>query len=339
MNLLPRTEKNNINYKNPDNDPRGLWRSGPLAARNFYSLGTYSITCPSGRVINGPPDGSYWRFSKENLEALDKDNRVWWGKDGNNVPAPKIFLSRVSSGTKPPTLWLHGDVGHNQDAKRESLALFIKDVFATPKPERLIERIIRLSTNENDIVLDSFLGSATTAAVAHKLDRKYIGIEIGEHANTHCQPRLQKVVDGERGGISKALGWKGGGGFKFVKLGQTVFDEYGCLNPEIKFPILAAHVWYLETKQPFAKKKHSAFLGTKGATAYYLLYNGILGDRRPDGGNVLTSKVLNSLPKIEEQLSQCRKIVIYGESTRLGEARLKQSNISFKQIPYDVATL
>ena len=207
------------------------------------------------------------------------------------------------------------------------------------KPEKLLERIIKLSTEKGDLVLDSFLGSGTTAAVAHKMNRRYIGIEIGEHAQTHCHPRLEAVVKGEESGISKDVDWQGGGGFKFIKLGQTVFDGYGCLNKDIKFPTLAAHIWYLETKQPMAKKKRSAYLGVHGEAAYYLLYNGILGDRRSDGGNVLTSKVIKSLPSFDEHLKHNRTIVIYGESTRLGEARLHQENIVFKQIPYDVGAL
>ena len=211
------------------------------------------------------------------------------------------------------------------------------ELFDTPKPERLIERILHIATNKGDIVIDSFLGSATTAAVAHKMNRRYIGIEIGDHAKTHCQPRLKKVVDGEQGGISKSVNWQGGGGFRFYQLGQTVFDEYGCLNADIKFPTLAAHIWYLETKTPLNKQTPSAYLGSHNDIAYYLLYNGILGDKRPQGGNVLTSKVLDILPEITRH--QDKQIVIYGESTRLGESRLRQANITFKQIPYDVSAL
>jgi adenine-specific DNA-methyltransferase len=334
FNLIPRSEKNNKLYKNPDNDPNGPWRSGPLAARNFYSLGTYSITCPSGRIIDGPPKGSYWRVSESKFKELDAQGKIYWGKGGNNVPAPKIYLSKVSDGIKPPTLWKYEDVGHNQDAKREVLALFEDgEVFTTPKPEKLIQRIIQISSNENDLVLDSFLGSGTTTAVAHKMNRRYIGIEIGEHAQTHCQPRHMKVADGEQGGISKSVNWKGGGGFRFCKLGPTVFDEFGLLNSEIKFPTLAAHVWYIETRLPLGKKKRSPLIGTHNGTAYYLLYNGILGDKRPDGGNVLTRKVLEQLPDFDGPK------VIYGETSRLGEARLREHNITFKQIPYDVKAL
>lgn len=147
------------------------------------------------------------------------------------------------------------------------------------------------------------------------------------------------MVDGEQGGVSKSVEWQGGGGFRFCRLGSTVFDEYGCLHPEIKFPALAAHVWYLENKIPLQQEEPSALLGVHNDTEYYLLYNCILGDRRPQGGNVLTSKILATLLDVEHFLEQETRIVIYGESTRLGEARLQQSRITFKQIPYDVATL
>ena len=213
------------------------------------------------------------------------------------------------------------------------------DFRSGKKPEVVISKILEHFSNIGDLVLDSFLGSGTTSAVAHKMGRRHIGIEIGDHAVTHCQPRLQKVIDGEQSGISKDVEWSGGGGFRYLVLGQTVFDGYGCLNKDIKFSTLAAHIWYLETKQPMAKKKRSAYLGVHGEAAYYLLYNGILGDRRPDGGNVLTSKIIKCLPSFDEHHKHNRTIVIYGESTRLGEARLRRENIVFKQIPYDVGAL
>ncbi len=329
--LIPRTDKSTANYKNPDNDPRGKWRAGPLAARNFYNLGTYPITCPSGRVIDGPPAGSYWRYSKARFEELDREGRIWWGKDGNNVPAPKLYLSEMGDGVIPATIWKHEDAGHNQDAKREIVALFQSDIFGTPKPERLIERILHIATNPGDLVLDSFLGSGTTAAVAHKMGRQYIGVEMGDHAMTHCQPRLQKVVDGEQGGISKAVNWQGGGGFTFYRLGATVFDAFGMIDKAIRFPTLAAYIWYLETRTPWQQPDPLfPLLGIHDGTAYYLLYNGILGDRRPQCGNVLTQNVLDSLPKHDG------KRIIYGETSRFGASRLAAEGIVFKQIPYDV---
>lgn len=198
------------------------------------------------------------------------------------------------------------------------------------KPEALIQKILLLSTNENDLVLDSFLGSGTTSAVAHKMNRRYIGIEMGDHAETHCQPRLKKVIEGEQGGISKAVNWQGGGGFHYFRLGETIFDEVGSIHHNVKFAALAAHIWFCETRVPMASRADSPLLGIHNDTAYYLLYNGILGDRRPQSGNVLTQAVLDSLPK-----HNGRKI-IYGEASRFGKPRLEAENIVFKQIPYDV---
>ena len=327
---MPRTEKQDKAYRNPDNDSRGPWKPGDLSARNFYSLGTYPIKTPSGREIPGPPNAMYWRVSELKLQELDADNRIWWGKDGSNVPAIKRFLSEVKQGLVPQTWWSYEDVGHTQEAKKEIVVLFSDDVFGTPKPERLIERVLHIATNNGDLILDSFLGSGTTAAVAHKINRRYIGIEMGDHAQTHCQPRLQKVVEGEQGGISKAVNWTGGGGFRFYRLGSELFDQYGTINPDIGFASLAAHIWYMETRTPLLTQADSPILGIHNGTAYYLLYNGILKDRRPQGGNVLTRAVLDFLPKYEG------KKIIYGETSRLGQARLDAEQITFKQIPYDV---
>ena len=342
-NRLPRDMSSNKSYKNPDSDERGLWRADNYKCNksdkerpNLY----YSIRHPKTGEEIWPSKTAVWRYNQETHEFHKKNNLIWWGKDGNNkTPAYKRFLTSVDNTTNPQSVWVWKEVGHNQDAKREVMKLDPNAPFSTPKPEKLLKRIIHIASNEGDFVLDSFLGSATTAAVAHKMNRRYIGVEIGDHAVTHCQPRLQKVIDGEQGGISKSVEWQGGGGFRFCRLGSTVFDEYGCLHPEIKFPALAAHIWYSENKIPLQQAEPSALLGMYNDTVYYLLYNGILGDRRPQGGNVLTSKILATLPEIELHLEKGTQIVIYGESTRLGEARLQQSNIAFKQIPYDVATL
>lgn len=198
------------------------------------------------------------------------------------------------------------------------------------KPEALIQRVLELITKEGDLVLDSFLGSGTTAAVAQKMNRRYIGIEMGEHSITHCVPRLKAVIDGEQGGISKAVNWQGGGGFTFYDLGETVFDEEGNINKGIDFKTLASHIWFTEVKTPLLGFEKSPLLGIHNETAYYLLYNGILGDKKVNGGNVLTSKILDSLPKYNG------KKVIYGEATRFSQERLKKENIVFKQTPYDV---
>lgn len=330
-NLMPRTQKQDKAYRNPDNDPRGPWRPNNLAARNFYSKGTYPITCPGGRVIPGPPKGSYWRVSLERLRELDAAGRIWWGNDGNNVPAPKIYLSEVKQGVTPQTWWSYEDVGHTQEAKKEIVALFGDDVFGTPKPERLIERILSVASRPGDLVLDSFLGSGTTAAVAHKMGRRWIGIEMGEHARTHCRPRLAKVVDGEQGGISAAVGWTGGGGFQYYRLGVPVLDANGAIRDDIRFEQLAAHVWFSETGTPRASTaEKSPLLGVHRGKAYYLLFNGILGDRSRSGGNVLTRRLLRSLPPFDGPK------VVYGEACELGEEQRAELGIEFRQTPYDI---
>jgi len=260
----------------------------------------------------------------------------FWGEKGTaKTPMRKLFASEAKQGMTSPSVW--SDVGFNQHASSEIEKLFgEKAAFETPKPESLLSRIIHIATNPGDLVLDSFLGSGTTAAVAHKMGRRWIGIEMGEHARTHCLPRLEKVVAGEAGGISAAVNWAGGGGFRFFRLGQPVFLADGGINPEIRVATLAAWIWYQETRTPGAPgagSKPTPLLGAHEGTAYYLLYNGVLGDRRPQGGNVLTGPLLATLATSGPPAGPR---VIYGESCRLSPARLKALGIVFKQIPYDI---
>ena len=203
-NDLPRSAGSDAKYTNPDNDPRGPWKPGDFSANKPYSKGIYPITTPSGRVIPGPPQGLYWRSSLETLRMLDADNRIWWGKEGNNSPAPKRFLSEVR-GAVPQTIWANEAVGHNQTAKNEIQALFPgQNPFTTPKPERLLERVIHIATNPGDVVLDVFAGSGTTAAVAQKMGRRWVTCELVEDTfNRFTRPRLEKVINNEdQGGIS-----------------------------------------------------------------------------------------------------------------------------------------
>ena len=331
FNQLEISDSRKKDFKNPDNDPRGPWASTDCTAQTGHATPNqfYVLTTPSGRVIE-LPNNLCWRFTKERMEEEIREGRVWFGKDGNGVPRKKTYLSeRV--GQNAWTWWGNAEVGNNQEAKKEMNYIFgANSSFDTPKPERLLQRILHLSTNPEDIVLDCFLGSGTTAAVAHKMNRRYIGIEMGDHARTHCQPRLKKVVEGEQGGISKAVNWQGGGGFHYFRLGETIFDTYGSIHPDVRFAALAAHIWFCETRVPLPKPADAPLLGIHNGTAYYLLYNGILGGRRPQSGNVLTQAVLDSLPT-----HNGRKI-IYGEASRFGEARLQAEHIIFKQIPYDV---
>lgn len=327
--LLPRTEDMDKRYKNYDNDPRGLWKSSDLSVKTYSPETDYPITIPSGKIVN-PPGGYCWRVSKNKLSEMIADNRIWFGKSGNNVPSIKRFLSEVQDGSVSKTIWYRTEVGDNQEAKKEVKEFDSKDVFATPKPERMIQRILQLSTQPGDLVMDSFLGSATTAAVAHKMKRRWVGIEMGEHAITHCVPRIKRVIDGEQGGISKSENWQGGGGYRFYHLGEPIFTAEGSINPNVQFGTLASHIWFAETGTPWNKTEHSPLLGIYNETAYYLLFNGILGDKSVTGGNVLTSRILNQLTPYTG------KKIIYGEASRFEATRLKTLGITFKQIPYDI---
>jgi len=362
-NLLPRSEKQAKNFKNPDSDPRGAWLSAVYICAeskderpNLY----YAIRNPFTDQDVWPSTTRVWAFDRESTKRNIEQDLLYWGANGNNErPRLKKFPEALQQGTVPPTFWRNDEVGNNQEAKKEILASDAEAPFATPKPERLIERVLTLATSVGDLVLDSFLGSKTTAAVAHKMGRRWIGIEMGEHAATNCLPRLQKVIDGEQGGISAAVGWKGGGCFRYLTLGAPIFDANGCIHPDVRFATLAAFFWQQETGTAFdpahatagtpqlgthsvfdsyqrlmdngfepissenaASQDHQSTQGElalqTGAdaappadeatpapesvpapelvpvllsrTAYYLLFNGILGDKRPASGNVLTCR-------------------------------------------------
>ena len=328
--LLARTEKQNSLYKYDDGDGLGLYRTDNLSVKTYSPEYDYDICNPITSKKYRPPKGRCWMTNSEKMSQLIEENRVFFGKNADGAPQLKRYLNEVQQGLVPTSWWPHEEAGHNDESRKEIKKLSADDFFSTPKPERLLQRILQIATNPNDIVLDSFLGSGTTAAVAHKMNRRYIGIEMGDHAETHCQPRLKKVIEGEQGGISKAVNWQGGGGFHYFRLGETIFDELGSIHPNVRFPALAAHIWFCETRSPLAKSADSALLGIHNETAYYLLYNGILGDRRPQSGNVLTQAVLDVLPK------HAGRKIIYGEASRFGKPRLDVENIIFKQIPYDV---
>jgi len=340
-NLIAPDEDQAKVYRNPDNpsetDPAKRWRGLPMTAQGFRPNQMYEIVSPGGKR-HRPPEGRCWSMIEAEFKKLLAANRIYWGKDGSAQPSVIRYLSEVE-GFVPWTWWPHEDVGHTDEAKKEANLLFGGETsFGTPKPERLLQRILHIASNSNDLILDSFLGSGTTAAVAQKMGRRWIGIEMGEHAHTHCLPRLKKVLDGEQGGISKAVNWQGGGSFRFLRLGAPVFDQAGAIHPDVRFSTLAAFVWMQETGTPLASGQagSSPFLGTHNGVAYYLLFNGILGDRRPQGGNVLTSPLLAWLDEAHPMPATASARVIYGEATRLGPARLNAARIRFKQIPYDV---
>jgi len=243
-NLLLRTDKQNQYYKYNDNDGRGLWRSGDVLVKSFSQSGVFPIVNPNTGEEFYPPKGSCYRFNQEKAKQYLQENRFYFGKNGTGAPQFKRFLSEVKQGITCLTIWKREEVSDNQEAKKEVKTFNNAEIFATPKPERLIERILTLASNPGDLILDSFLGSGTTAAVAHKMGRRWMGIELGEHCDTHCVPRLQKVIDGtDQGGISKAMSWTGGGGFKYYHLAPSLLQqdekENWLINPDYDENMLA----------------------------------------------------------------------------------------------------
>lgn len=321
-NLLPRSEEMDSRYKNPDNDPRGVWTSSDFTVKTYNANSDYPITTPSGRIVN-PPQSRCWITSKERFEELVADNRIWFGANGDGVPRAKKFLSEVKGGVTSMTIWKHTDVGHNQEAKQEVKALNSEDAFATPKPERLIERVLTLGSNEGDLVLDSFLGSGTTAAVAHKMGRRWIGVELGEHAKTHCVPRLKQVIDGtEQGGISKAQNWKGGGGFKFYTLAPSLLnlDRFGNLviNKEYNADMLAA-----------AMAKQEGFSYSPDSAVYWKQGRSSEADYIYTTTQFLTVEMLQS---IKAEMAEGESLMICAKTFESG-CKGKFAGITIKKIP------
>lgn len=257
-NLLPRSESMNAKYKNPDNDPKGLWRPdnatislsggqrGAQYARTGYCENIYELKAPNGKTYL-PPQGRCWYYPEERMMQAIEEGKIFFGKDGQGAPQLKRYLSEVKQGATAMTIWKRDEVGDNQEAKREVRIFNPESVFATPKPERLVERVLTLGSNPGDLVLDSFLGSGTTAAVAQKMGRRWIGVEMGNHAYTHCKVRMDKVIAGkDPGGITKAQNWQGGGGYRFYEVAPTLinkdpFDEY-VINEDYDANMLAAAV-------------------------------------------------------------------------------------------------
>ena len=326
-NLLPRDGTALSAFKNPDNDDRKEWQSVAYSVQSEDAERRkpyrYPIRLPSGREVM-PPVGRHWNGLPERTEELRADNRLWFGKDGNSPPRLKVFLTEVQDGIVPNTWWTHEFAGSNQDAKKEMLDLFPdSEPFATPKPERLLYRILTIATNPQDIVLDSFLGSGTTAAVAHKMGRKYIGIELGEHAKTHCIPRLTQVVDGsDQGGISKAVEWQGGGGFKFYILAPSLLnkDKYDnwIISKEYNPDMLAA-----------AMAKQSGFRYEPDVHIYWKQGRSSEKDYIYTTTQFLTVEMLE---KIREEMGPDESLMICAKIYQR-ECENRFANITVKKIP------
>lgn len=341
-NLLGRTLEQNAAYKNPDSDPRGIWKTSDLSARNFYGDGMYAVRTPSGRTIEAPPKGRYWTVSKARLQELDRDNRIWWGKNGDSIPQLKRFLSDVKDGVVPQTMWFYKDVGHTQEAKKELLELVefesSDDVFVTPKPTRLIQRILQIATDPDSIVLDCFAGSGTTGHAVLKQNaedggsRRFVQVEMLPNVATKVTAsRAARAIAGYSNAKGEAVAGLGGG-FQFCRLSaQPLFDAEGQIRTDVCFAQLAEFVWFAETGTGYAGHADSPLLGVHQGRAVYLLYNGILKDRSVAGGNVLTGPVFDALPRFDGPK------VIYAAANRMG-GRTTREGIVFKQTPYALET-
>lgn len=313
---------------------RLLKKNGKSSFRTDRPSMFFQLDAPDGTpVFPIHDDGreARWSHSLIGIKKAKSEGRLIWkkrDKDGRAMWIPYIREYAPETPTRPhPTILL--DVKTSRQAKAHQRELLPDaQAFDTVKPEQLIKRIFEIATSPGDLVLDSFLGSGTTAAVAHKMGRSWIGVEMGEQAETHCAARLRKVIDGEQGGVSKEVNWQGGGGFRFCQLGEAVFDGHGSIRPAVGFADLARWIWYRETRQPLSDAPETPLLGVHEGTAYYLLFNGILGDRRPESGNVLTAPLLDGLPPHDGPR------VVFGEACRLHESRLAALNLRFRQLPY-----
>lgn len=354
-NRLSRNEKQTKNYSNPDNDPRGPWNSatytGPKSIEERPNL-YYGIKNPNTGETIFPQKTAVWKFDKDAHKKHVEENRIYWGVNGTNkMPRLKIFLSEVGD-VVPRSVLPYSDYGHTSEARTEILRIISEVPFTTPKPSRLIQRLIQIASSPRDIILDSFAGSGTTGHAVIKQNsedegnRRFILVEMDkEIASNITAERLKRITQGytyqdQKGNKKKEAGL--GGGFRYCELGATLFDADGRIREEVKYNDLAQHVYFVETGQPLTPspspqgrggrgaKSRFPLLGVHNGTAVYLLYNGVLKDRKPNGGNVLTRKALASLPKHDGPK------VIYGTGCLLSEEKLRELGITFRQIPYEV---
>lgn len=339
-NLLPRTAESIERYANPDNDPRGPWKAvdylnqaSPEKRPNLC----YDIVNPNtGQIIKNTKKA--WKYELDVHKSHISENRLWWGIKGNNsVPALKLFLSEVRQGMTPHNWWSYEDAGHTDEAAKELLEIFDgKAVFENPKPTRLIQRILQIASDKDSLVLDSFAGSGTTGHAILKQNaedggtRRFILFEMEEEVSrTITTERVRKIAQGYSNVKGKKVEGLGGG-FRYCRLSEPLFDEKGKIRKSVTFAELARHVYFTETGEPIPKERvpNIPLIGVHHGMGVYLLYNGILKDKTVNGGNVLTSKVLAELPE------HGGPKVVYGTACRLGTARLRREGIVFKQLPY-----
>lgn len=321
-------EKSAAVYKNPNGDPRGRWRPIPMTAQGYRPNQMYDILTPAGNVVR-PPRGRCWSTIEPEFKKLREAGLIWFGKKGDSQPNIIRYLDEVE-GLVPWTWWPHDEVGHTDEAKKEVQSFAgAEDAFPTPKPERLMRRIIEIATNPDDIVLDAFAGSGTTGAVAQKLGRRYVLVEGQEYAHVLIPARLRAVIAGEDpNGITAAVNWSGGGGFQFATLGSSIIDGEGRLRENLPRDALARYISFLEGGAGVPRVgKTDRPVHDDRETRLFVLYDE--SSRTPI---ILTPAILASLPPHDGPK------IIYAEGCRLSAERLRRENIIFKQIPYDLRT-
>ena len=343
-NLLERTVEAENRYSNHDNDSRGPWKPGDLSARNYYSQGTYQIKTPSGRIIESPPKGSYWRVSEKKLGELDRDNRIWWGKEGNSVPSIKRFLSEVMQGRVPQTLWFYEEVGHTQEAKKEIVQILdfenSEDVFISPKPVRLIKRILEIATDENALVLDSFAGSGTTAQAVLELNkedggnRRFILVEMEEYADTVTAERVRRVIRGVPEAKKEALREGLGGTFSYFNLGDEI--EYNrFLTGADRYPTweeLARFVFFTATGEQLDLSKSDPtrnYVGESLRQVVWLYYQPDHQWLRSNGFTLTQAEELPAAPAAKRNL-------VFAPMKYVDDDSLFDLRIDYLQLPYEI---
>ena len=326
--LFERTDEQNARYENPDNDSRGAWMTQPLHAKSGNDR-SYTFTFSNG-IKWSPPPGTFPRFSIETLRKADEEGRVWFGARGTAVPRLKKYLNEMRDGVIPKTLWLYTEAGSNDDARRELKAIFPDNIFDTPKPTKLIKRVINLVCDESDIILDSFAGSGTTGHAVMELNkqdggkRRFILIELEKNiANKVTAPRLSKVINGYEGAL---FPHGTGQEFQYLNLNGELYDRAGSVNPEAKYEDMAAYIYFTETKNYLdISSIKSPFIGAQGGTNYFLLFGEI-------GKNILDEKNLSTLNSYQGNK------VIYADKCLLDEEFMTKNGIIFKQVPYELKT-
>ena len=348
-NLLPRSDEMLARYRNPDNDPRGPWLLSDLAARNPYSKGRYSITTPSGNVIEGPPAGSFWRVSKERFDELDADNRIWWGESRNNRPGIKRFLSEVREGVVPRSLWAWKEVGSTRHSKQElsevMSASASSDLFVTPKPTGLIKRILQIATDSNSLVLDSFAGSGTTAHAVLDLNkedsgkRKFILVECEDYADTITAERVRRVINGVPSARDKSLQEGLGGSFTYCTLGEPIEME-GMLTGEAlpEYSALAAYLLHIASgvsagESDLKRQNDDGLYYSNDTASYYLIYE-------PDTDYLSSSEAMLNEERAMRISAASRKdgkkAIVFGAGKYIGQRDLTSMGITFCQLPYEM---